>query len=67
MCLTYLPSGDTAPIKNNPTEVDVINKVADGREQRKLQQTIFFDGRRSERGRQVKAKCNRKTTILRVL
>ena len=63
-----VPSGAAAPIKYKPMEADGINRVADGREQRK-QLTFdcskkFFDGRRSERGRQVQASRNRKTTTI---
>ena len=61
-----VPSTATAPIKYNPMEVDAINQVADGTEQRKqvtfTAANLFFDGRRSERGRQVQASRNRKTT-----
>ena len=35
-----VPSGATAPIKYKPVEVDAINQVADGREQRKQ---VTFD------------------------
>ena len=35
-----LPSGAAAPIKYKPMEVDAINQVADGREQRKR---VAFD------------------------
>ena len=30
-----VPSGAATPVKNKPMEVDAINQVADGREQRK--------------------------------
>ena len=54
-----VPSGAVAPIKYKSMEVDAINQVADGTEPRK--RATFdcskpsFDGRRSERGRQVQA------------
>ena len=35
-----VPSGAVAPIKCRPTEVDALNQVADGREQRKR---VTFD------------------------
>ena len=63
-----VPSGATAPIKHKPMEVYAINQVADGRESTgsELHLTAanqLFDGRRSERGRQVQANWDRKTTI----
>ena len=61
-----VPSGATSPITYKPVEVDAINQVADGREQRKK---VTFDcsktnlgGRKSERGRQVQASRNPETT-----
>ena len=56
----------TAPVTCTPMEVDAINQVADGREQRKTRSTAtaqLCDGRRSERGRQVQANWSRKTAI----
>ena len=52
-----VPSGAAAPIKHKPLEVDAINQVADGREQRKRSAAAnqLFDGRESERGRQGQA------------
>ena len=55
-----------ALIKYKPIEVDTITQVADGRGRRK-RGTLdcskpFFDGRRSERGRQVQASRNSNTT-----
>ena len=54
LCLK-VPLGATAPIKYAPMEVDAVNRVADGRAQRKQVTSDcskpFFDGRKSERGR----------------
>ena len=44
-----VPPSVTAPVTNTPMEVDEINKVADGREQRKR---VTFHCNRSTFGRQ---------------
>ena len=55
-----VPPCAIAPRQYKPMEVDAINQVADGREQRRrvtfqCNSPTFFDGRRSERGRHVQA------------
>ena len=49
------PSVAAAPMKYKPMEVDAINQVADGKEPRRRVTFPTFDGRISERGRQVHA------------
>ena len=62
-----VPPSVTAPVMWTPMEVDAINQVADGRsrgrESRSTAAAQLFDGTRSERGRQVQANRNRKTSI----
>ena len=55
-----VPPNVTAPVTYTPVEVDAINHVADGREREESESRFtataqLFDGRRSERGRQVQA------------
>ena len=61
-----VPPSVTAPVTYTPIEVDAINQVADGREQWRrvtfsCNSSLFFDGRKSERGRQVQGNWSRKT------
>ena len=59
-----VPPSVTAQVIYMPMEVDAISQVADGRERGKRVATAqFFNGRRSQRGRQVQANRNRKTAI----
>ena len=63
-----VPSGATAPIKHTPMEVDAVQsscrrEESKGSELHLTAANQLFDVRRSERGRQVQANWNRKTTM----